>query len=572
MSRPAWQTDELDEEWIEEEEESLNITRSGASATSSISLTEAIGSLDITDQHRRSNASQGSHSEDPRETAPRGTFVVREDVEAVPLMPKTPGKTKGGMAGMFTPLALEKMFEPPSPPTSSTSQQPGPVQPSPSPSAGPHLSTRPSPLSQSHLPVPERPVPTVHITPSTSFNFAPSPDPLPTSQPDAHTPNVPSTEFTFSAPRSFTPSPFNPTHGRNPLAESTPGPSKPKNALLNIATSQPGLGSSLSTLRPREPPSTDPRLRLFQFQYDTFTREHLSAILDNMPVANNSPSTTNFSPNGTAPFSAGPSVAFTPSPLSAGYNASFAPSHLDEVSAVSDEDPAGSINRMRATKRVKLSSRDDPSSAFPQDEEDSEIPSTQSRKTNESYGEGAGAGAHIARPKGAAQGPLLLQVPPQAIDQSSSRKDYVKESMAFMQQLKANRDFSTVSTMSAIGDGSRVISDGWYHVTSYELCLTQIEQHERLQVQFSYRLNLRPLLLESWRWLIRTAIPSAASVPYPHLCTGSRLMTSWHGFGWAADACSLSPLSTPNTTTIVVSRVPPMISTLQQGSRMSTLR
>jgi protein NUD1 len=468
MDRPAWQTDELEEEWIEEEEDSLlSASRSNGSATSSISLTEAIGSLDITDRHGRSTGSVVSQGDDAGGTVPRGTFVVRDDVEAAPLMPKTPN-AKVGFKGMFTPLALEKMFEPPSPPPPapgpSISRQPSPMPAHPSPpvSAAPRLSTGLSPLSQTHLPVPTS-IPTVQVTPSTSFvlntsSSAPPPAPHPTIS-DATTTQVPSTEFTFSAPRTFTPSPFNPHHARGALAESTPGPSKHSPSQhLNIATPLPGHGSG-----PRlpQPPATDPRLRLFQFQYDTFTREHLSAILDNLPVQSGSPSTTNFSPNGSVPLSAGP-VAST-------FTHMLSSSRLEHVGEVSADDQdfsasaGGSINRMRATKRVKLSLSDQSNTSA--DGEGSATISARTRPSNESYGEGAGAGAHIARPKNAPQDPQLLQAQAQAADKSTSRRDYVKESQAFMQQLKAHRDFSTVSTMSALGEGaegSPTVSKGRY--------------------------------------------------------------------------------------------------------------
>jgi hypothetical protein len=436
MSRPAWQTEELEEEWIEDDdEESLNVTRSGGSATSSISLTEAIGSLDITEQNRRSRSVS---SNDGSGTGPAlvGTFVVREDVEAVPLMPKTPGKPKTGLAGMFTPLALEKMFEPPSPPPVPSA----PLEPersrstSPPQSTGPRRSAGPSPLSQSHLPVPI--IPIVHITPSTSFQLNASTNTIPPSHSedgDTRTSQIPSAAFTFTAPR-FTPSPVSADHGPGALAESTPGPSRPaQRQHLDIATPNPAP----STGR-RDPPSTDPRLRLFQFQYDTFTRDHLSAILDNMPVNAGSPSTSNFSP------STGPALSAGPSGISG-------LSHVGEITA----DSVSSIDRMRAAKRVKLSMRGESDESSGEDQ--SPPVSARSRTTADSYGEGAGAGAHIGRPMQA----QLLQVQSRSAD-NSSRRDYVKESMAFMQQLKSHRDFSTVSTTSAMGDShiSPIVSKG----------------------------------------------------------------------------------------------------------------
>jgi hypothetical protein len=475
MSRPAWQTEELDEEWIEDDDnDSLNVTRrSGASATSTISLTEVIGSLDITDHHRRSHGSQASdRSADGGRsaTAPRGTFVVREGVEAVPLMAKTPGKPKGAFAGMFTPLALEKMFEPPSPPPAGPSvlREPSPARSSPPQSAVPRHSPGPSPLSQSHLPVP--PIPIVHITPSASFQFDASTHsayPPQLEDGDTKTSQVPSTEFTFTAPR-FTPIPFNPNPGRVALAESTPGPSCP----------QPGTKQRLDIETPLPlpslpaPPMTDPRLRLFQFQYDTFTREHLSAILDTMPVHAGSPSTTNFSPHS--------------APASAVGNSVFSP--IGELSLES----ATSIDRMRAAKRVKLSLRGESDESSTEESEASPPISARSHRTSESYGEGAGAGAHVARPKSAVQA-NLLQVHGQGSEEGTSRRDYVKESAAFMQQLKAHRDFSTVSTTSAMADmldGSRIVSKGSdsYFQTyrqgahiSYQAAQLQIPRHLRVR-------------------------------------------------------------------------------------------
>ncbi|KAJ8521073.1 hypothetical protein ONZ45_g2183 [Pleurotus djamor] len=99
-------------------------------------------------------------------------------------------------------------------------------------------------------------------------------------------------------------------------------------------------------------PMTDPRLRLFQFQYDTFTRDHLSAMVDSIAI--NSPSGQTFSSGGQSPL-------------------------LQGLSRVS-EDAGGavegdSLSRMRSAKRIKLSPRSD------------------------FHGEGAGADAVISRPK-----------------------------------------------------------------------------------------------------------------------------------------------------------------------------
>jgi hypothetical protein len=94
-------------------------------------------------------------------------------------------------------------------------------------------------------------------------------------------------------------------------------------------------------------PATDPRLRLFQFQYDTYTREHLSAMVDSIAI--NTPSGT----------------ATTATPPSFGHN-------LSRVTEAS----APNTNHLRSAKRIKLS------------------------PASELYGEGAGSGALIARPQG----------------------------------------------------------------------------------------------------------------------------------------------------------------------------
>ena len=75
-----------------------------------------------------------------------------------------------------------------------------------------------------------------------------------------------------------------------------------------------------------QPPLTDPRLRLFRFQYDTFTREHLSAIVDSIAINTPSgPSTTEPSGN-----------------------------HSNALSRVSEFTPT-IPSRLRSAKRVKLS-------------------------------------------------------------------------------------------------------------------------------------------------------------------------------------------------------------------------
>ncbi|KAJ7070034.1 hypothetical protein C8F01DRAFT_1246184 [Mycena amicta] len=242
--RPAWQTDELQDEWVEldpdDDDDNNNL--------SSVSLTEPLP----------------SHIHTPTSFQAVGTFLVREDIPPAQVLPKTPGRSR--IKDFFSPLPLERMFEPPTPP----------LPPMPMP------------------PVPEA-----------------SDEILETDLPDMvsfHGRRASlDCKFTFSAPR-LKPS--------LPQAQSTPTPPFAPN---NTA------------------PPTDPRLRLFQFQYDTFTRDHLSALADSIAV--NTPSGT----------------------------ATRSDARLSTVSEASFSD-------LRSTKRVKLSPPSD-------------------------YGEGAGANATIARPK-----------------------------------------------------------------------------------------------------------------------------------------------------------------------------
>lgn len=279
MSRPAWQTDELDEEWVDHEEAGSVRWQDSVSSrgtSSDLSLTEALPSAFVPED-------TGSLVSSPTAL---GTFVVREDAPAVSLLPKTPGHyNKSKMKDFFSPMALERMFEPPSPPKRSSEP------PIPSTSHRTAAPAIPSRLSKVHYP----------------DEFTVEHDPneiLETDIPNlaAFDPRKPSLngQFTFSFPQS--------TPNLSPIPQSTP------------------------TTRPRvsnNPPSTDPRLRLFQFQYDTFTREHLSAMVDSIAI--NTPS-------------AGSNATPT---LSAHISAHV----ISRISEAEDE----SMSRMRSSKRIKLS-------------------------------------------------------------------------------------------------------------------------------------------------------------------------------------------------------------------------
>jgi hypothetical protein len=320
--RPAWQTDDLDEEWVDGDDASLG--------TQSISFTTPLPDF----LHTPS-------AHDEHETCPNtaGTFLIREDMPVAAFLPKTPGRQikKSGMKDFFSPLALEKMFEPPSPPP----QKPLPLALTAAPAV-------PSRLSQAFTPndswsdsdgsprgnTPDRGalVPTDLIAPSSSA--------LGTHKPTLEGP------FTFTVPRQ---------RPRFPQAESTPG----------------HIYSAANL------PMTDPRLRLFQLQYDTFTRDHLSAMVDSIVV--NTPSGGSAEGHGSSP------------------------SPVQRVLFRQPQTPGSDDSPIRSIKRIKLS----PPSDF--------------------YGEGAGAGAVVSRPR-------------------APRVDYVGESRSLMQQIKQARDFSTIST------------------------------------------------------------------------------------------------------------------------------
>ncbi|KAI0671057.1 hypothetical protein C8Q78DRAFT_1079006 [Trametes maxima] len=303
--KPAWLTDELADvdEWVDWQEDSQDRSFDSAHSGSDLSLTQPIGSFLV----RNNDLCSVSDASNSNSSA--GTFIVREEMPQAPLLPKTPGRNKKpAVKDFFSPLALERMFEPPSPPQPSSSL-PSSIRNTAAP-------TVPSRLSQVHIPPsdhsqaldegeervqevqPEHP----EVKNDRSFlspqGGIPEDDNLQVAGANG--------QFTFTVPR---PSPFNPA-GPVPEAQSTPGP--------GIAT------------RNLNAPPTDPRLRLFQFQYDTFTRDHLSAMVDSIAVN-------------------------TPSGEGAAPNQGSRQSTPDTLSPV----PENSFTRLRSAKRIKLSPASD---------------------------------------------------------------------------------------------------------------------------------------------------------------------------------------------------------------------
>ena len=137
-ARPAWQTDELEDEWIDQEgsDDSHATLSIHAHSSSDVSLTQPLGSVIVRNSELRADSP-------PAGEDAGGTFLIREDVPPAPLLPKTPGKGKNPFGkDFFSPLALERMFEPPSPPVSNPPLPP--VQPS--------VPSVPSRLSQVYVP------------------------------------------------------------------------------------------------------------------------------------------------------------------------------------------------------------------------------------------------------------------------------------------------------------------------------------------------------------------------------------------------------------------------------------
>jgi len=288
---PAWQTEELQDEWIDLDEHDSDDDKNLTYGTRSISLTAPLAT------HIHTNSDFSVSSSESLSRPAGGTFLVREDIPSAPLLPKTPGIQKRGIIkDFFSPMPLERMFEPPSPPSAKPSIMPPSIQQSP-------VS---SPNDYEVDEIIETDIPNMSSFHGRKASIA--------------------CQFTFTVPReSF----LNPTtvHGSGfPQAQSTPNPPNHTKAA----------------------PTTDSRLRLFQFQYDTYTREHLSAMVDSIAVHSGSATGT------------------SPSPTDSNHV-------LSRVSEVTDS--VVDLSHLRSVKRVKLSPRSD------------------------FHGEGAGEGAVISRPK-----------------------------------------------------------------------------------------------------------------------------------------------------------------------------
>lgn len=251
VCKPGWQTDDLDEEWVDA---SLNNSPHEHTGDTLDHSFVKYNSAPLEENPTSEHANIGQISP-PK----RGTFQIREDQPAAPIGHLLDGRNKSRHAfkDIFTPLALETMFNPPSP-HQSQSEKTGP---------GPPLETS-------------------HSNTSTAYE------------------GEEDMEFTNSRPNSDTEI-GDEEQGDVILASDIPNlvgfdgrkPSTSyKFTFSAVQPSRAEVGTPLPTSQPTAP-TTDSRLRLFQFQYDTFTREHLSAVVDSIAV-HTSDSSRAMSPRG----------------------------------------------------------------------------------------------------------------------------------------------------------------------------------------------------------------------------------------------------------------------------------
>lgn len=309
--RPGWLDDSLAEEWVEPDEVDMSLeddvenaqqlSRSVLVSPLTV-LAHGAGEqqsrrrhLDVNhDGNRHASASGSSVTAVPSSpslpppSSPRvldGTFLIREDVEHQPVTPAMKasgvpfrkGKGRGKQLEAFTksifsPLALEKMFDPPSPPEARTLG-------SGANKSGAANSKLQSPLIPLPISEPSRPDNMtqsphqrgVALSPQNASDGGENDTDCPDEILASDIPNlvgfngrVPSARFTFQTPHSPT-------------------------------TAAPRRAAVLNHPNPsaRRPGGRKPHagLKLFQ-RYDTYTKDHLSALVESIDVKSSPPSTS----------------------------------------------------------------------------------------------------------------------------------------------------------------------------------------------------------------------------------------------------------------------------------------
>ena len=275
MAAPAWQTDDLADEWVEEGETEVEEPTEvvgdddGQGATQTGTIDEVPNG---TCNFGTTNFADGSVVEHDEAG---GTFVVRAELPP-PVLPQTPGVKKSGMKNMFSPLQLERMFEPPSPPKASS--QPTAQEKSPPVPFQRRIASRPvipSKLSQvvqaASVTEDETEMETETDDGEGAMEVADAPEASEEDKENLFGEGAPKSacEFTFKVPMNTK------TNDVAGGEERATLPSRPHGDYTLPILKQSPL--------PNLP--SDPRLRLFQLQYDTYTREHLSAIVDSFVIS-----------------------------------------------------------------------------------------------------------------------------------------------------------------------------------------------------------------------------------------------------------------------------------------------
>ena len=312
--RPAWAT-ELKEEWIETSpspphQAAALLTRENLHSTAVDSLRVKRGSLRALGHaaprglptSRANSAKIISGHGEGRVLSERSSNITTEDVLSPPSSRSSSGAV-GEVAGtflvkegveddrgkalakkgrdMFGPTALEKMFQPPSPPDPPERPKASSNFPENTRRASnPYAPANPSRLSKS-------------MTPSTASSITMSE--LPTkldislAREDAviqsRTSSLPQQDFSFIYPapeaQSSTATAYEAPLGTAPYP-SDDQPVTINNISHSTLREQPGHARNRKSSS--KAGSTNPGLRLFRSTYDTYTREHLSALVDSIAI------------------------------------------------------------------------------------------------------------------------------------------------------------------------------------------------------------------------------------------------------------------------------------------------
>lgn len=310
MAQPGWLTGDLEDAWVDDEEAEEDV-KGDLTHTADMSIDKTSGDY-FHGIEEPANAQPRSTSRTPPDSPPAsgGTFLIRDDLPSAPMLPGMgPGRgAKSNPFGkdIFSPLALERMFEPPSPPRKESGEKEtshvldAPPQSSPKGTVtnGPAMgypTLKRTRLSECILAADLSRSGTASVKDSShdgsrmgSIDFGGSVVILDDSRDqdeilETDLPGLasfdgrkPSTNFQFT---------FNiPPPSLSPLS------SRSASTLATSSTSQQKLEITSPTFTLPDHAPVEPHLRLFQLNYDTYTRDHLSALVDSIAVQ--SPSTS----------------------------------------------------------------------------------------------------------------------------------------------------------------------------------------------------------------------------------------------------------------------------------------